>query len=374
MASKRDYYEVLGIEHNANDDDIKKAFRKMAFKYHPDHNQEDHSGEAFKEINEAYEVLSDHDKRATYDRYGHAGMEGGFNQGFNGMEFGGFGDIFDAFFGGSGTAASQASRKGADLRTSLTIEFEEAAFGTEKNIRISHVENCSLCHGLGSKPGSQPARCPTCNGAGQIRRVQQSVFGRFTNVTTCSRCHGEGSIITDTCPQCKGVGKERAESSLNVKIPAGVDDGAQIILRGEGDAGNRGGPSGDLYINLSVKAHPYFLRREDDIIYELALNFPQAALGDEVEIPSLSGKTKIKIPAGSQTGKIIHLKGQGIAHLKRGGRGDQIVVLVVVVPDSLNDKQRKLIKELAESFTPSNMPSGDKWKGWTDAFKSLFGA
>jgi molecular chaperone DnaJ len=374
MASKRDYYEILGLGRNANDDDIKKAFRKMAFKYHPDHNQEDHSGEAFKEVNEAYEVLSDHDKRATYDRYGHAGTEGGFGQGFNGMEFGGFGDIFDAFFGGSGTATSQAPKQGADLQTSLNIEFEEAAFGSEKNLRISHVENCSLCHGLRSKPGSQPMRCPDCNGAGQVRRVQQSVFGRFTNVTTCGRCRGEGSIITETCTQCKGTGKERVERSLNVKIPPGVDDGAQIILRGEGDAGNRGGPSGDLYISLSVKPHAFFLRREDDIIYELPVNFVQAALGDELEVPCLSGKTRIKIPSGSQTGKVIRLKGQGIAHLKRGGRGDQIVLLVVVTPDSLNDKQRKLLKELAETLTPANMPSGEKWKGWTDAFKSLFGS
>ncbi len=374
MSSKRDYYEILGIDRNANDEDIKKAFRKLAFKYHPDHNKEDHSGEAFKEINEAYEVLSNPDKRATYDRYGHAGIEGGFNRGFSGMEFSGFGDIFDAFFGGATTATSQGPRQGSDLQISLTIEFEEAAFGTEKNIKISHIENCTLCHGTGSKPGSQPVRCPNCNGAGQIRRVQQSVFGRFTNVTTCSRCRGEGTIITDSCPQCKGSGKERVERSLDVKIPAGVDDGAQIILRGEGDAGSRGGPSGDLYIKLNVKPHSCFLRREDDIIYELALNFPQAALGDEVEIPSLSGKTRIKIPAGSQTGKIIRLKGQGITHLKRGGRGDLVVVLVVVVPDSLTDKQRKLLKELAETFTPSNMPSGDKWKGWMDAFKNIFGA
>ncbi len=324
MATKRDYYEILGIERNASDEDIKKAFRKLAFKYHPDHNHDDSSGEAFKEINEAYEVLSDHDKRAAYDRYGHAGIEGAGGRGFEGMDFGGFGDIFDAFFGGATTSTRQGPVQGADQRANLTITFEEAAFGSEKNVKVSRIENCSVCHGLGSKPGVDPVRCPTCNGTGQIRRVQQSIFGRFTNITTCSHCRGTGTIITEPCPQCRGSGKERFERNINVRIPAGVDDGSQIIMRGEGDSGSRGGPAGNLYITLTVKPHEFFLRHGDDIIYELPINIVQAALGDEVEVPSLVGKTKIKIPPGSQTGKLFRLKGQGISHLNRGGRGDQI--------------------------------------------------
>jgi molecular chaperone DnaJ len=372
MATKRDYYEVLGVGNSASDDDIKKAFRKLAFKYHPDHNHEDNSGEAFKEINEAYEVLSDHDKRAAYDRYGHAGMDSG-GSGFSNTDFGGFGDIFDAFFGGATATAQQGPIQGSDRRAAVTITFEEAAFGIAKDVKVSRIENCSLCHGLGSKPGVDPVRCSTCNGSGQIRRVQQSIFGRFTNITTCSRCHGTGTIITEACPQCRGSGKEKIERNINVKIPAGVDEGSQIIVRGEGDSGSRGGPAGNLYITLTVKPHEFFLRHGDDIIYELPINIAQAALGDEVEVPALVGKTKIKIPPGSQTGKMFRLKGQGISHVNRGGRGDQIVLLVMVTPDSLNDKQRQLLKELSESFTPANMPSAEKWKTWLDGAKSAFG-
>jgi molecular chaperone DnaJ len=373
MATKRDYYDVLGIDRNASDDEIKKAFRKLAFKYHPDHNKEDTAGNAFKEVNEAYEVLSDRDKRATYDRYGHAGVDGNGARGFEGMDFGGFGDIFDAFFSGTTTSNRQGPAQGADLKTALTITFEEAVFGSAKELKIARVENCTLCHGLGSKPGTQPARCPTCGGTGQIRRVQQSIFGRFTNIATCSKCNGIGTIITDPCPQCKGLGRERVERTLQVKIPAGIDDAAQIVIRGEGDSGTRGGPSGNLYLNISVKPHEYFIRRGDDIVYELPVSFVQAALGDEVEVPGLAGKTKIKIPPGSQTGKLFRLKGQGIAHVQRSGRGDQLVILLVITPESLNDKQRKLLKELGESLTESNLPKREKWKTWIDGVKDAFG-
>ncbi len=373
MATKRDYYEILGIGRNASDEDIKKAFRKLAFKYHPDHNHDDSSGEAFKEINEAYEVLSDREKRAAYDRYGHAGIDSTAGMGFGGMDFGGFGDIFDAFFGGATTTTRQGPIQGADQRVNLTITFEEAAFGSEKSVKASRIENCSVCHGSGSKPGTDPVRCPTCNGTGQIRRVQQSVFGRFTNITTCNRCHGTGTIITEPCPQCRGSGKERFERDIKVRIPSGVDDGSQIIVRGEGDSGSRGGPAGNLYITLTVKPHEFFLRHGDDIIYELPVNIAQAALGDEVEVPNLVGKTKIKIPPGSQTGKLFRLKGQGISHLHRSGRGDQLIILVIVTPDSLNEKQRQLLKELADSFTPANMPPTEKWKDWLDGVKNAFG-
>ncbi len=353
MPTKRDYYEVLGIPRNATDEEIKRAFRKLAFKYHPDHNHDDTAGEKFKEVNEAYEVLCDPDKRAAYDRFGHGGPEGLFGRGFEGFDFSGFGDIFDAFFGGVTTATRQAPRRGADLHYNTTITFEEAALGCEKEINILRTENCSLCQGIGCKPGSQPARCPSCNGTGQVRQVQQSIFGRFTNITTCPRCHGEGRIITEPCPQCRGTGKEKHQRSILVKIPAGVDEDSQIRLRGEGQAGTRGGPSGDLYITLAIKQHEFFQRDGDDIIYELPINFAQAALGTEVEVPTLDGKTKLKIPAGSQTGKVFRLKNKGIPHLHRRGRGDQLVALRVVTPDSLTKKQRQLFQELADTLGPA---------------------
>jgi len=350
MPTKRDYYEVLGIGRNATDEEIRKAFRKLAFKYHPDHNHEAGAEGRFKEVNEAYEVLSDPDKRAAYDRFGHGGAEGFFGRGFEGFDFGGFGDIFDAFFGRTTTATRQAPQQGADLRYRTTITLEEAAFGTEKEIKISRIENCSQCQGVGCKPGSQLSRCPNCNGTGQVRRTQQSIFGRFTNITTCSRCHGEGRIITEPCPQCRGTGKEKRQRNILVKIPAGVDDGSQIRLRGEGDAGTRGGPSGNLYIAVSVEQHELFTRDGDDIIYELPINFAQAALGAEVEVPTLDGEVKLKVPAGSQTGKVFQLKNKGILHLHRNGRGDQLVRLLVVTPESLTEKQRQLFQELANNL------------------------
>jgi len=362
MPSKRDYYEVLSVGRNATDEEIKKAFRKLAFKYHPDRNHEDGAEEKFKEVNEAYEVLSDPDKRSAYDRFGHGGAEGLFGRGFEGFEFGGFGDIFEAFFGGTATAARQAPQRGADLRYGFTITFEEAAFGCEKEINISRTENCSLCQGTGCKPGAQPSRCPNCNGTGQIRRTQQSIFGRFTTTTICSRCQGEGRIITEPCPQCRGTGREKRQRSILVKIPAGVDDGSQIRLRGEGEAGTRGGPSGNLYVTLSVKQHKFFTRDGDDILYELPINFAQAALGTELEVPTLDGKAKLKVPAGSQTGEVFRLKNKGIPHLHRSGRGDQLVTLFVVTPDSLTKKQRQLLEELASSLGSANMPPPQKWK------------
>ena len=353
MPAKRDYYEVLGIGRNATDEEIKRAFRKLAFKYHPDHNHDDNAGEKFKEVNEAYEVLSDPDKRAAYDRFGHGGAEGLFGRGFEGFDFGGFGDIFDAFFGGATTATRQAPRRGADLNYNISITFEEAAFGCQKEIKTLRTENCSLCQGIGSKPGSQPTRCPNCNGSGQVRRVQQSIFGRFTNITTCPRCHGEGRIITDPCPQCQGTGKEKHQRIISVKIPAGVDSDSQIRLKGESHAGTRGGPSGDLYITLAIKQHEFFQRDGDDVLYELPVNFAQAALGTEIEVPTLEGKTKLKIPAGSQNGIVFRLKNKGFPHLNRRGRGDQLVTLCVITPESLTKKQRKLLQELADTFEPT---------------------
>ncbi|TET26799.1 MAG: molecular chaperone DnaJ, partial [Dehalococcoidia bacterium] len=344
------------------------------FKYHPDHNHDDGATEKFKEINEAYEVLSDSEKRTAYDHLGFGGADGIFGRGFEGFDFGGFGDIFDAFFGGATTATRQAPRRGDDLRYSLTITFEEAVSGCEKEINIARTENCSLCHGIGSKPGSQPSRCPNCNGSGQVRQVRQTIFGRFTNTTTCSQCHGEGRIITEPCPQCRGTGREKQRRRIQVMIPAGVDDGSQVRLSGEGEVGLRGGLAGNLYVTLSVLPHKFFTRLGDSILYELPINFSQAALGDEVEIPTLDGKAKLKIPAGSQTGKTFRLKGKGVPYLHQSGCGDQLVTLIVVTPQSLDKKQRQLFEELASSLGPDNMPSPGKWQGLLDRLKNTFGA
>ena len=374
MPVKRDYYEVLGLSREATNEEIRKAFRKLAFKYHPDHNHDDGATDKFKELNEAYEVLSDPEKRAAYDRFGHSGTESFFGRGFEGFDFGGFGDIFDAFFGGAATATRQAPKRGADLRYAVTISLDEAAFGCEKEINISRIENCSQCQGTGCKPGSQPSRCSECNGTGQVRRVQQSIFGRFVSTTTCGRCHGEGRIITESCPHCKGTGKEKRQRNILIKIPPGVDDRSQIRLSGEGQAGARGGSAGDLYVILSVKRHEFFTRDGDNILYELPIDFAQAALGAEVEVPTLEGETKLKIPSGSQTGTVFRLRGQGVSHLNRGGRGDQLVTLFVVIPDKLTEKQRQLFQELADTLSPSNMPSTKKWKGWLDRFRTTFGA
>jgi len=350
---KRDYYEVLGVEKNATDEEIKKAFRKLAFKYHPDQNKEDGAAEKFKEANEAYEVLSNPEKRAAYDRFGHEGGEGFFGRGFEDFSFGGFGDIFDAFFGGATTATRHAPQRGADLHQSITITFEEAAFGTEKKVNFSRIENCSVCHGIGAKPGTQPTRCRNCNGTGQVQRVQESLFGRFINVATCNQCNGLGRIITEPCPQCRGSGKEEFQRNISVKIPAGVDDDSQIRLNGEGPAGERGGSPGNLYVTLSVQPHPFFTRDGDDVLYQLPVNFAQAALGDEIEVPTLEGNVKLKIPAGTQTARVFRLKGKGIHHLHRTGRGDQIVTAVVVTPESLTKEQRQLFEQLSKSFKTS---------------------
>ncbi len=356
MATKRDYYEILGVTRNATDEEIKKAFRKLAFKYHPDRNRDDGAEAKFKEINEAYEILSDADKRAAYDHYGHGGVEGFFARGFDGFDFGGFGDIFDAFFGGMATTSRRAPQRGADLHYQINISLEEAAFGCEKEIAIKRTEVCSLCRGIGAKPGSQPVRCPSCNGTGQVRRVQRSLFGRFVNTTVCDQCQGEGRIITELCPQCRGSGKEKQQRRISIRIPAGVDDGSQIRLGGEGEAGTRGGPAGNLYVAISVLEHELFIRDGDDIIYELPINFAQAALGTEVEVPTLDGKSKLSIPAGSQTGKAFRLKNKGIPHLHQNGSGDQIVSLFVATPESLSKQQRQLFQELAETLNPAKKP------------------
>jgi molecular chaperone DnaJ len=350
MSAKRDYYEVLGVNRQATQEEIKKAFRRLARQYHPDMNKDPDAEARFKEINEAYEVLSDQDKRAAYDRFGHAGPQAGFG-GYS--DFGGFEDIFESFFGGMRTGPAATRRgpvRGADLRYDLTIEFAEAVFGCEKEILVTRHETCPQCQGTGAEPGTQPIRCPQCNGTGEVRRQQQTFLGSFVQVTTCPRCQGEREIITTPCTRCRGRKVVQVERSITVKIPAGVDEGTRIRLAGEGDPGARGGPAGNLYVVLNVKPHEYFRRDENDILLELDINVAQAALGDQVRIPTLDGDEELSIPAGTQTGETFKLAGRGVPHLRRSGRGDELVVVHVVTPTRLTVQQKHLFEELGKSL------------------------
>ena len=356
MAIKQDYYEVLRVPRSASNEEIKKAFRKLALQYHPDRNRDPGAEGKFKEINEAYQVLSDPEKRSSYDRYGSVATEGGLPD----FGFGGLGDIFESFFGGFGgtpfgRTAQRAPQRGNSLQSQLTLSFEEAVFGCKKEIEIQRVEFCHLCHGIGSQPGTNPEACSECHGTGQVRRVEQSIFGRFTHVTTCSRCRGNGSIISNPCSQCHGGGKVRVKRKLMVDIPAGVDDGYQMRLDGEGDAGLYGGATGDLYVIFSVKPHKFFRRDGSDIFCEVPINFAQAALGDELDVPSLDGKLSLKIPSGTQSGKVFCLKGKGIPYVNGRGKGDLLVKVEVVTPQHLSGKQRRLLEELAEILPKSEL-------------------
>jgi molecular chaperone DnaJ len=357
---KADYYETLGVPRNAPADEIKRAFRRLAMEFHPDRNPDPGAEARFKEINEAYEVLSDTEKRAAYDRYGHAGLGGSFtNRGFEGFgPFGGFGDIFDAFFGASQGRRRQA-RRGADIQVELSLTFEEAAFGATKTVEVSRTELCTVCDGLRAEPGTEPKKCDVCGGSGEVRRVQNSVFGQFVNVTACDRCRGEGMIVNTPCKHCRGSGRERVTRSLEVKIPAGVEDGNQLRLSGEGELGQNGGPRGNAYFVLSIKPHDLFVRDGDDLLLNLNLSFAQAALGDEIEIPTLEGTTlPLKIPAGTQSGQVMSVKGKGIARLRGSGRGDLLVQVQVVTPRNLSNEQKRLVRELSESMGGS--PDGNK--------------
>ena len=358
MANKRDYYEVLEVDKSASDADIKKAYRKLAKQYHPDMNPGNKEAEAkFKEANEAYEVLSDSQKRAQYDQFGHAGFEqggfGGFEGGFG--DFGGFGDIFETIFGGSGFGGGRTSsrtrngpQKGADLKSSADISFEEAAFGVEKELSINRMEPCEKCEGSGSKPGTKPSTCQHCNGTGQIQYKQRTPFGQFVNIKTCDVCHGEGKVITNPCDACNGKGRIRKPKKIKINIPAGIADGQTIRLEGEGEPGSKGGPAGDLFISVRVKTHAIFQRQGNDVICEMPITFVQAALGTELEVPTLDGKVKYQVPEGTQTGSVFRLKNKGIPFLRSNGRGDQYVKVQVEVPKKLNEKQKAILKEFAE--------------------------
>jgi molecular chaperone DnaJ len=371
MSSKRDYYEVLGVPRGADADDVKRAFRRLARQYHPDVNREDGAEERFKEINEAYEVLSDSEKRARYDRFGHAGVQGAGGAGFEGFGFG-FDDIFESFFGGARTGASaRRPRAGQDLRYDLEISFEEAVFGCDKEIEASRHEPCPTCNGSGAAPGTSPVRCRECGGTGEVRHVQRSILGSFVNVTTCPRCQGSGEEITTPCSECSGSKLVVNTRRLTVSIPAGVDDGIRIRLNGEGEPGTMGGPPGNLYVFIAVKSHRYFKRQNNDVILELVINVAQAALGDLVKVPTLEGEQEVAIAAGTQTGEVIRLRGQGVPYLRRSGRGDQLIVLTVSTPRKLSARQRELLKELGDTLGGEIVAQPEK--GFLDRFRDALG-
>lgn len=369
--SKRDFYEILGVARNASDEDIKKAYRKLAMKYHPDRNPDDKAAEEkFKEAKEAYEVLSDADKRAAYDQFGHAGVnpQGGMGGGFSGA--GGFADafsdIFGDIFGGGGNRRDRVYR-GADLRYTLEIGLEEAARGTETRIRVPTLEVCDTCHGTGAKPGTQPVTCPTCGGHGQVR-IQQ---GFFSVQQTCPRCNGTGKLVTEPCTACHGEGRVKKHKTLSVKIPAGVDSGDRIRLAGEGESGVNGGPPGDLYVVIQLREHPVFKRDGDDLHCEMPISFATAALGGEVEIPTLEGHAKVKIPAETQTGKVFRLRGKGIKGVRSTQPGDLLCHVVVETPVNLSERQRELLREF-ESLAPGRN-NNPRAQSFMDKVKAFFG-
>lgn len=374
MSSKRDYYDVLGVPRDADADTIKRAFRRLAKQYHPDANKATDAEARFKEINEAYEVLSDDQKRATYDRFGHAGPNP-FGSGAAG--FGGFEDIFEQFFTGFGQSATRnvrnAPQRGADLRVDLEITFQEAAFGAEKPVDVPRWEICNTCKGSGAAPGTTPVRCTMCQGSGQVRRVQQSILGQFVNVTTCPQCQGEGEIVTTPCPECRGQKRVQRVKNIVVEVPAGVDDGMQIRLAGEGEPGAKGGPPGHLYVQLHVEPHEFFRRAGDDVMLELKINVAQAALGDEVTVPTLDGEEHVTIPAGTQTGETIRLRNKGVPILKRTGRGDQVINLVVETPKRLTDEQRDLFQQLARTLNGKAQITPQQEKGFFDKLRDALG-
>ena len=348
MTAKRDYYDILGLDRKATDQEIKAAYRKFAFKYHPDRNPGSKEAEEnFKEAAEAYEVLRDPQKRDIYDHYGHEGLQGTGFSGFRGFEdiFSSFGDIFDEFFGfGSGRRSRTASRKGADLRYDLSISFMEAAFGVEKEIEIEKLEDCSRCEATGCEPGTSPQDCRQCGGRGQISRSQ----GFFSIRTACPRCHGQGRVIPSPCAACRGTGRVERPKKVSLKIPAGVDSGSRLRLTGEGESGMRGGPHGDLYVYLHVQDHEFFKRRNHDVICQVPISFVQAALGAEISVPTLNGDKTLHIQKGTQPGDVFRFKGEGIPSLRGHGRGDQIIQVLVRTPTGLSKKQEALLEEFGK--------------------------
>lgn len=370
--SKKDYYEVLGVDRNASDRDIKKAFRRMAMKYHPDRNPDDKAAEeSFKEVNEAYEVLSDAQKKAAYDQYGHAGVDpnmrggAGFEGGFSDI----FGDVFgDIFGGGSGGRRRSSVQRGADLRYTMELSLEEAVRGVEKTIKVPTLVACDVCDGSGAKAGSSAKTCPTCGGMGQVRMQQ----GFFSVQQTCPTCHGEGKIISDPCNHCHGQGRVEKTKTLSVKIPAGVDTGDRIRLSGEGEAGSHGGPAGDLYVQVQVREHPIFERDGRHLYCEVPISFIDAALGGELEVPTLDGRVKLKIPAETQTGKLFRLRGKGVAPIRGGAAGDMMVRVVVETPVNLTSRQKELLREFNATTEEGHKKHSPKKHSFFDSVKRFF--
>jgi molecular chaperone DnaJ len=368
----RDYYDILGVGRNASDDEIKAAFRKLARQYHPDVNKSPDAEEKFKEINEAYGVLSDPDKRARYDRFGREGLGnlGGFHDytvDFNDI----FEDLLSGFGFSTGRRSRRSPRRGRDLQMQVTLDFEEAVFGVEKEIEFQREETCSRCNGSGAEPGTSPVRCPTCNGQGEVRQVRQTFLGSMVQTSTCPTCNGRGEVISSPCRTCRGGGLERKTVRKKVQIPGGVDAGTQIRLNGEGGPGVFGGPNGSLFLVLDVRPHKFFKRRDNDILLNLDINVAQAALGAEVDVPTLDGDVKLKIPAGTQPGKVFHIKDKGVLHVRnKNQRGDQLVIVNVEIPARLTKEQRELFEKLAESLGTTVKP---KEKGFLDWLNEALG-
>ncbi len=369
-AHKRDYYDVLGVSRSATPDEMKKAFRRLARQYHPDVSKDADAEGRFKEINEAYSVLSDAEKRARYDRFGHSGVEMG-NGGFGG--FPDIEDIFADFFGGFGggrSARSPRQQRGRDLRYDLSIDFEDIVFGTEQEIDINRLEHCPICRGSGAEPGTIPRRCPECGGTGQVRQVRQSLFGSMLYTTQCPRCQGRGEIVDTPCKHCAGKGKAKVTRHLTVTVPPGIDDGMQIRLSGQGEPGDRGMGNGDLYVHVRVRPHKFFRRRNHDIVLEIPINVAQAALGDTITVPTVEGEDELRIPAGTQAGRVFRLRGKGVPKLRRdgsvSGRGDQLVVVQVDIPKKLSAEQRALFEQLATTMGREVIPQQNTNKGFFD--------
>lgn len=373
MAANSDYYDVLGVDRSASQRDIKKAYRQMARKYHPDVSDAPDAEARFKEINEAYQVLSDDEKRRAYDRFGHAGLEGGRV----GFDVGGFRDPFEIFeevFGqgfGFRTTRRRGPRRGSDLRYDLRLTFEEAVFGCDKDIEVTRYEVCPECEGSGAAPGTSPTRCAKCNGSGRVRQVQRSILGSFVSVTDCPACRGEGVTVQSPCPRCGGDKRLRVTREISVTIPPGVDTGTRIRLTGEGEMGERGGPPGNLYIVVEVEPHPVFRRRDDDILIELRVNVAQAALGADVEVPTLDGQEMVSVPPGTQSDTVLRLRDKGVPHVRRNGRGDQLVLIRVDVPENLSRSQRQLFQELGATLEPEVVV--EEKQGFMDEVREFFG-